>query len=286
MINFFDLYKARDALRKSVEDGKLAKNTAECYYKFLKVMNKQLPSTKSEDIMNWIKENHKSGGEMYASAIRYYEVHVLKRPGAILYPSHRMQIRNTREATPLKKSVKAYNANISGSKYELEFRIMQYAGLRVSEVAALKRKDIMFKNGELYIHVRNGKGGKSRMVRVLPNRWLYKNIRNWQDCPDKDVEKYTERMQREADRNNFNCHALRKIYAQAMYWTLWKTDGYKKKEAIQMVADYLGHSSTYVTTHYYLMGEEKKNKRGEFYNTGKANGKGERNLYAKEVKDE
>jgi integrase len=51
--------------------------------------------------------------------------------------------------------------------------VAAYSGLRLSEVAALKGRDVVERDGVRLVHVRNGKGGKERFSVLLPPAWEF-----------------------------------------------------------------------------------------------------------------
>jgi integrase len=71
------------------------------------------------------------------------------------------------------------NRKINGLKNErvkLAFRLQEVSGLRISEISNLTRNDIEVAEDKIYVTVRNGKGGKSRRVDIIKDKYLLKNL--------------------------------------------------------------------------------------------------------------
>lgn len=65
---------------------------------------------------------------------------------------------------------------IQNNKLKLAYRLGLISGLRVSEIAALEKKDITFKDGIITVHVRHGKGGSNGYVVCEKDAYLFKNL--------------------------------------------------------------------------------------------------------------
>ena len=123
-------------------------------------------------------------------------------------------------------------------------------GLRVSEMANLNVEDLYLKRGQSSIHVKNGKGGKDRVVDIGLN--LKKRIREFLDYRTRDSSylfpsERGERMTRSGIQQVFkkwakkagisarySIHSLRHTYATNLY----KASGYN----LRLVQRQLGHS--------------------------------------------
>lgn len=132
------------------------------------------------------------------------------------------------------------------------------SGLRVSEMAHLKVEDLYLKRGQGAIHVKNGKGGKDRVVDIGSN--LKKQILVFLDYRTKDspylfpsergekmsrsgIQQVFKKWAKEAVLpSHYSIHSLRHTYATNLY----KASGYN----LRLVQKQLGHSSPSVTQVY------------------------------------
>ena len=131
-------------------------------------------------------------------------------------------------------------------------------GLRVSEMANLNVEDLYLKRGQSSIHVKNGKGGKDRVVDIGLN--LKKRIREFLDYRTMDssylfpsergkkitrsgIQQVFKKWARKAGiPAHYSIHSLRHTYATNLY----KASGYN----LRLVQKQLGHSSPTVTQVY------------------------------------
>ena len=132
------------------------------------------------------------------------------------------------------------------------------SGLRVSEMAYLKVEDLYLKRGQGAIYVKNGKGGKDRVVDIGSN--LKKQILEFLDYrtmnsqylfPSERGEKMTRSGIQQVFKkwakksglpSHYSIHSLRHTYATNLY----KASGYN----LRLVQKQLGHSSPSITQVY------------------------------------
>ena len=132
------------------------------------------------------------------------------------------------------------------------------SGLRVSEMANLKIEDLYLKRGQSSIYVKNGKGGKDRVVDIGAN--LKKHIAEFLDYrttdspylfPSERGEKITRSGIQQVFKKwakkagiaaHYSIHSLRHTYATNLY----KASGYN----LRLVQKQLGLSSPTVTQVY------------------------------------
>ena len=132
------------------------------------------------------------------------------------------------------------------------------SGLRVSEMANLKVEDLYLKKGQGALHVKNGKGGKNRIVDIGSN--LKKQILEFLDYrtlnsqylfPSERGEKMTRSgiqhvfkkwAKKSGISSHYSIHSLRHTYATNLY----KASGYN----LRLVQKQLGHSSPSITQVY------------------------------------
>ena len=132
------------------------------------------------------------------------------------------------------------------------------SGLRVSEMANLKVEDLYLKKGQGALHVKNGKGGKDRVVNIGSN--LKKQILEFLDYrtmnspylfPSERGEKMTRSGIQQVFKkwakkaglsSHYSIHSLRHTYATNLY----KASCYN----LRLVQKQLGHSSPSITQVY------------------------------------
>ena len=132
------------------------------------------------------------------------------------------------------------------------------SGLRVSEMANLKVEDLYLKRGQGAIYVKNGKGGKNRVVDIGSNlkkqilEFLdYRNMDSPYLFPSERGEKMTRSgiqqvfkkwAKKSGISSHYSIHSLRHTYATNLY----KASGYN----LRLVQKQLGHSSPSITQVY------------------------------------
>ncbi len=138
-----------------------------------------------------------------------------------------------------------------------------FSGLRVSEIAALKIGDVNLDNGDPYIFVRNGKGGRSRDVYI--DRELTRHLKqfirdkkSWSEPTDKESPLFAGRggqhftttaltisfkkaILKAGLRTNLSIHSARHTYATFLY---------AKTENMRYTQKQLGHASLNMTALY------------------------------------
>ena len=131
-------------------------------------------------------------------------------------------------------------------------------GLRVSELAHLKLEDLYLKKGQNSLLVRNGKGGKARVVqfgarlkqlvkqyleyRKSDSPWLFPSQRR-RRMTCSGLQLTFKRWARKAGLpHRYSIHSLRHTYAVRLY----KASGYN----LRLVQKQLGHSSVSTTQVY------------------------------------
>lgn len=131
-------------------------------------------------------------------------------------------------------------------------------GLRVSELSNLKVADLYLKKGQNALHVRNGKGGKDRLVQFgakLKDQILaylhYRQSSSLYLFPSKHGEQITASGIQQVFKKwaskaglptHYSIHSLRHTYAVRLY----KASGYN----LRLVQKQLGHSSVSTTQVY------------------------------------
>lgn len=128
------------------------------------------PLTHSQLVRAFLRAKQQNGAapntvNLYMNAIKFLYRHILQHPEVIAG----LKTIKRRRRIPIvlsQKEIQSLLAQIKNKKHYLIIATAYGAGLRVSEVLALKVADIDFNKKQLWI--RNGKGGKDRMT-LLPS---------------------------------------------------------------------------------------------------------------------
>lgn len=103
---------------------------------------------------------------------------------------------------------------IKNIKLKYAHRLAIISGLRVSELASLAKKDLIFNNGIIEVNVRNGKGGSNGTVPCMEDNYLYENLQKFAEESTSEELFYSESYMRKiASELGFECHDLRRIFA-------------------------------------------------------------------------
>ena len=176
-------------------------------------------------------------------------------PDKYLTPEETKQLRKTcKEGATFAKS-KGVQAPVRDA---LIIELALGSGLRVSEMANLKVEDLYLKRGQASIYVKNGKGGKDRVVDIgskLKKRILefldYRTMDSPYLFPSERGEKMTRSGIQQVFKkwakkagipSHYSIHSLRHTYATNLY----KASGYN----LRLVQKQLGHSSPSITQVY------------------------------------
>lgn len=147
--------------------------------------------------------------------------------------------KNKRTETRLADVERKINA-LRDKKLKVAYRLMTVSGLRGFEIAKLTKENIKLCNdGESVVLDFVGKFDKERCLQTLPDKYVHselkKLIENTED--DKNIFYSSSKMQKDAKRLDFKCHALRAAFAQIIYNNSYSN----KEEAIELVKNFLGH---------------------------------------------
>lgn len=145
---------------------------------------------------------------------------------------------------------------IKDPKLRYAYRLALVSGLRVSELAALEKKDIRFReDGTIQVDVRHGKGGSNGMVPCLEDHYLYSRLKDYLEAlKDDDRPFYSSVYMRKIAYNlGFECHDLRRAFA-IMYRNKLKEE-MPVSEANQEVKKLLRHKR-FSTTKRYLFNKK------------------------------
>ena len=142
-----------------------------CVEKFLTWVKKHPRSIRKDDIRNFLYNLVKKGRSsstvnLHLSAIKFYFQEVLKRNMRIDFKHSKRPKRIVGFLT--KEEMEKLFDETKSEKYWLIIALMYGAGLRVSEVLALRINDLNIGSG--YGLVRAGKGNKDRIITILKIR--------------------------------------------------------------------------------------------------------------------
>lgn len=169
-----------------------------------------------------------------------------------LQPRYRECITRSRLAT-------ANDKYYTSPKFQELIHFCKHTGLRRSELENLRGKDLICKNGEFFVYVASGKGGKTRLVPILDNdSEVIKKIQNTSD--DKRVWGHV---------SGLDIHSYRADYARALYYKNERPIAYIShneryycrkdmrgfvfdKKAMEYVSRALGHERICVMAYSYL----------------------------------
>jgi site-specific recombinase XerC len=198
----------------------------------------------------------------YISAIRKYETYVLKQSESILFGqsyidlvNHFKEIPHNRGAAGsgvMNETVARKINAIRNEKLKLAFRLQHKSGLRVKEISDLTKEDIFFDdNGQITIHVRSGKGRKTRDVHVREDPYLYERLKNFTEKSQGGRLFYSRSyLKQKAAEYGFESHDLRRHNAKKRFQDEIK-DGKTPRQAKKTVQKEFGHEAV-STTEIYL----------------------------------
>lgn len=259
----FDVKKFEETLTQLVKEKKLTSKTKRYYLANIAALEDALP------------ENAKTAGELeqcmllltedthqiakYIAAVKKYEVEILGESKKLLYGEtlQRMyRLCNLSEGLEPRYSEDTYFRKINGLRNErlkLAFRLQYQSGLRLFEVAKLKKGDLQFEEdtGEIAVFVRVGKRRKTRMVTVK-DAYLYERLQAYLESIEDDENVfYSESyLAKKANEHGIATHDLRRINARKEYRN-HRSSGLGKRAARRMVSKRLDHEKP-STTNIYL----------------------------------
>ncbi|MBN1467996.1 MAG: tyrosine-type recombinase/integrase [Fusobacteriaceae bacterium] len=160
--------------------------------------------------------------------------------------------RKIREQTQLLSIWRTVNA-IRNKKLKLAFRLSFVSGLRIKELAEIKKTDLIFddKEKKIIVNVRKGKGNKPRYLwTIMPDEYLYNGLNELvKDLNENDQVFYSRSyLGSMATKYNFKNHDLRANTLRVIYYS----DSQEKEKTIEVCQDFLGHSRKSKTYLYYL----------------------------------
>jgi len=213
----------KDYLEKS-----LAVSTASTYYKAVDFLlkdqflfdMKQLDINKVIIKLNAIK--YKNQYSKYKNAFLklcdYLNIKLSSENEAELNTMNHKKINKRRKLNPIEfEDIKNSIKTIRDKKLKLAFELMLASGLRVSELAQIKKEDCVIGSKDIKL-LFIGKGGKSETV-LLTNRQIITDLKKL--LQEVDSEKrlfyHPNYLQSQALKRGFQCHDLRRAFAFSSY---------------------------------------------------------------------
>ena len=267
----FNIDVIQDALEKKVQKGNISGRTNRDYINCLnhlnvRLKNKATPAELEAAIYELCKESVQ--GHKYIAAIRRYEKEVLGAEELLLFgePLFRLYQRygKPKLGKELAHSEDTYFRKVNrlgNERLKLAFRLQYRSGLRISEIAALGIKDVRFEDGgRITLHVRCGKGRKSREVNVIEDRYLYERLKaHVESLGCEEPLFYSESyLKKKAVEHAIKTHDLRRVNSRDRFRRELQT-GNGKRQARRSVSQQLGHEDP-ATTNLYLGNEWKDQK--------------------------
>jgi len=144
------------------------------------------------------------------------------------------------------------------------FRLMERAGLRVSECAALTKRDIFIDGSAIKIDVRHGKGGSNDIVTAMlagdgrPDDWLSGELSKLLEPLNNGEKPFyaAQTMKNKAHDLGIECHDFRRMAANA-FRDERRADGGELYDANEETRDFLRHTR-FSTTKRYLRNRKLK----------------------------
>ena len=168
------------------------------------------------------------------------------------------EVRTLRKALADAAALARVKGNQAPVRDQLIIELALGTGLRVSEMASLKVEDLFLKKGQNSLHVRNGKGGKDRLVqfsvalktlildylnyRKSPSPYLFASERGNQITASGIQQLFKKWVKKAGLPKQYSIHSLRHTYATRLY----KASCYN----LRLVQKQLGHSSVSTTQVY------------------------------------
>jgi len=140
---------------------------------------------------------------------------------------------------------------IQNQSLKIAYKLMLSSALRVSEIAALKKENIVFNDDGLYVFVEHGKGGCPRLVKLNDSKYLSEVLPEYlKYFEDNENIFYSNRhMQQNSKDLGFTCHDLRRASAQIV---AKDCNSLNDIEAIDEIKKHLGHSKKSTVYKKYL----------------------------------
>lgn len=211
----------------------------------------------NEDVIKYAEKlKYKDEVSHFKSAILHFGIELENstiQDISKIYKEKTRRRRNKNEQVQLVKVWRAINAIRKNKKIKLAFRLSFVSGLRIKELADLKKSDLRFieKEKRIIINVRHGKGNKPRKIlTILEDEYLYNGLKELiKDLGEIDQVFYSRsHLSHMAKKYGFENHNLRANCVK----TIFDKNKGTKEEALENCRRYLGHSEGSKTCLYYF----------------------------------
>lgn len=272
-----DLERYRAYLGNLVEQNVITNDTAASYFSCMRQIDRkcdgQLSAKSLKTFLSRTLEDRRQFLK-YVASIRKYEEGVLKQSKALLFGEPEVELyklfkeRGNIESSPgtdLTEDTTLRKINgLRDEKLKYALRLQLKSGLRVSEIAALQKKDLTFEDGSIKIHVCCGKGRKAREVNVLEDNYLYHKLQLYVKEKDNNERLFYTKdfLKHKVVAYGIETHDLRRLNAQKRFDIELKK-GKCKRESKRVVQKELGHESV-STTNIYLKKKQGRGRSNEF----------------------
>lgn len=251
-------------LNKLVAKGELTKDTADTYLGCMKRIFEKADDFSPESIKRVLANTVKTKAELikYVSAIRKYEHEVIKKDKALLFGEPESQLftlfsgKGNKSNNQFKHSSVTISRKINAlrnEKLKYALRLQLRSGLRVKEIAQLKKGELLFgEDNQLKLVVKQGKGRKDRVVEVLEDQYLSDRLSDYVEEHNTEEPLFYSRsyIKKKAAEIDIKTHDLRRINAQERLKKALD-EGKSLGEAKEIVKEQLGHEKI-KTTDIYL----------------------------------
>lgn len=158
-------------------------------------------------VKNGLKFFKKCYPDLQIPSEEYFKVCSLQKRNRSKKPKKQLSLKNTRDAI----------AGIQNDKLRLSYELAIASGLRVSELEAIHKNDLEFsEDGGLAVRVTAGKGGANGRVECIRDAGMIRELQQYvEGLASEDRVFFSEAyMRRAATEAGFECHDLRRIFAQ------------------------------------------------------------------------
>lgn len=253
-----DFYTIKRQLRYQKYSQSTFDTYISCLHQFnvhLITVNQEISEDSVKDYLQHLasKNYSRSTINQYINAIKFYLEKVLRKPRSTYYFERPRRDRKLPTILSLEEIQRIFS-NLPNMKHKAVLTLLYSAGLRIGEVINLKIEDI--DSERMFIHIRNAKGAKDRMVplatnvlvllreyfrKYKPQRYLFNGITNEQYSATSIRRVLQRAVQKSFIKKTVTPHTLRHSYATHLL---------EKGTDLRYIQVLLGHSSVKTTEIY------------------------------------
>lgn len=148
---------------------------------------------------------------------------------------------------------------LQNEKLKYAYRLMMRSALRVSETAAITKKDITIDGSHITVNVTHGKGGSNGRVECMDDPYLAKKLSAYMEAFDDDDRLFyaASTMKKRAHELGIECHDLRRVAAITYRREKKQEPEATTESADEATKDFLRHAR-FSTTKRYLYNRKLK----------------------------